>query len=145
MIKKYDSDNSAKNIIDKSKFDELKNTAQYEIIDFAYSGEYYTRSLYYVIKLWQDKPGDGYLVTQMGKIFNSFYTSQKEHTLGRLIDLPSPYNATDYNLLLQFVQNLYLEDFSSINYNFLKQYYSQLNFYAPFKSAYNTSKKLFEQ
>jgi hypothetical protein len=62
-----------------------------------------------------------------------------------LIDLPSPYYPANYNLLLQFVQNLYLEDLSSISYHFLKQYYAQLNYYAPFTNAYNTSKQITEQ
>ena len=145
MINRYQAKNGLKNIVDKANLNELRNTFSYEIIEYAYTSENYTRSLYYTIELWQNKSSDPYLVTQVGKIFNGFYAAQKTHKLGKLIDLPSPFYPADYNLLLQFIQNLYLENFSSISYYFLKQYNSQLGNYSPFTNAYNTSKQIAEQ
>ena len=145
MVNRYHSSGALKNVVNKLKMIELRNTFSYEIIEFAYTSENYTKSLYYTLELLQGKPADPYLVAQVGKIFNGFYAAQKTHKLGKLIDLPSPYYPANYNLLLQFVQNLYLENFSSISYHFLKQYYPQLNYYAPFTNAYNTSKQIAEQ
>jgi hypothetical protein len=145
MVRKYHSSDALKNIVDKLKLAELGSIFSYEIIEFAYTSENYTQSLYYTLELLQGKPADPYLIAQVGKIFNGFYASQKTHTLGKLIDLPSPYYPANYNLLLQFVQNLYSEDFSSISYHFLEQYCPQLTHYIPFTNAYNTSKKIAEQ
>ncbi|MEP6927143.1 MAG: M48 family metallopeptidase [Ginsengibacter sp.] len=145
MVSRYCSSTSSKNVVNNSKMIELKNIFSYEIAEFAYTSENYTKSLYYTLELSQGKTADPYLVAQVGKIFNSFYAAQKIHKLGKLIDLPSPYYPGNYNLLLQFVQNLYLENFASISYHFLKQYYPLLDYYPPFTSAYNTSKKISQQ
>jgi Zn-dependent protease with chaperone function len=120
-------------------FDELKNTFRYEIIAYAYNAENYTRSFYYTIELLQQKPSDPYLVAHVGKLFNSFFAAQKAHTLSRYINLPSPGYGPAYNTLLQFVQNLYVEDFAGIGHYYLKRHQAQLNNYEPFKNAYNTS------
>ena len=120
-------------------FNELKRTFNYEIVEYAFASGNLTKSLFYALPLLKDNPSDPYLVTHVGKIFNSFYTAQKAHTLSRSIDLPSPYFPASYNQVLQFVQNLYLSDFSQIGYNFLKQYNSSLDYYSPFKNVYQTS------
>ena len=138
LVNKYRSTNSLKNL-DKLKFEELRNMAQYEIIEYGYTSNDYTSSLFNTIKLLQTRPSDAYLITHVGRIFNGFYNAQKAHTLGKLIQLPSPYFSTDFNALLQFIQNLYLQDFAQLSYHFLKQYQPQLEAYAPFKTAFNTS------
>ncbi len=144
MVTRYYSSSEMKNVVNKPGLTGLRNTFSYEIVQFAYSSDNYTQSLFYTLNLLQAKPGDPYLITQVGKIFNGFYTAQKTHNLYKLIDLPSPFSAANYNLLLQFVQNLYIEDFSLINYHFLQQYYPHLNYYLPFTNAYNTSKQIAE-
>jgi hypothetical protein len=145
LVNKYQAGARFKNVISQSTFESLKNNFSYEIIEFSYSSGNYTRSLYYALDLLQHKPGDPYIITQVGKIFNGFYAAQKTHTLGKFIDLPSPYYQPEYNLLLQFVQNLYIEDYSAIGYQFLKQYSGQFTNYAPFTEAFNTSKQISKQ
>ncbi len=145
LVKKYYSPGGVKNFINPSMFETLKNTFSYEAIEFSYSSGNYTKSLYYTLDLLQHKPGDPYLITQVGKLFNDFYVAQKTHTLGKFIDLPSPYQQPNYDLLLQFVQNLYPEDYSAISYQFLKQYITQLNYYTPFTTALNNSKQIAQQ
>ncbi|MDB5191535.1 MAG: peptidase family [Segetibacter sp.] len=139
QVEKYKRASSLKNVIDKPKFEELKNTFRYEIVEYAFTSDNYTRSLYYTLEQLERNPSDPYLTSQVGKILNGMYTAQKAHTLTKYIDFPSPYNASNYNMLLQFVQNLYLENFASISYHFLKHHHPALAYYAPFKSAYNTS------
>ncbi|MFS8083810.1 MAG: M48 family metallopeptidase [Ginsengibacter sp.] len=124
------------------QFMQLQNDFKYEIIEYAFESGNYTQSLKYTMDLMATRPGDVYLVSQTGKIFNGFYTSQKEHTLGKKCDLPAPYYAPSYNLLLQFIQNLYVEDFAGIGYNFLNQYASQFNNNAGFKKVFNESARI---
>ena len=145
LVVKYQSASSLKNVISESKFNELKNTFRYEIVEYAFISDNYTKSLQYTIALLQNHPSDPYLVTQTGRIFNGFYTAQKNHTLGKVSELPAPSFEPGYNLLLQFVQNLFIEDYAAISYYFLKQYSPQLENYGPFKSTFNTSSQLFKQ
>ena len=58
---------------------------------------------------------------------NGLYAAQKEHTLSKVAALPGPEYSPNYNLLLQFVQNLYLEDLAAISYNYLLPYHPQLD------------------
>lgn len=145
MVKQYGNRSAAKNVISESTFQQLQKTFSYEIIEYYFTSEQYTKSLFYTLQLIQKNPSDPYLITQIGKIFNSFYTAQKSHTLGKVIDLPSPYCSPNYNQLLQFVQNLYQDDFAQIGFNFLKPYSPALETYTPFKNTYNSSLKSLKQ
>lgn len=145
IVKKYQTASTVNNVIDPVRFEAFKNVFSYEIIEYAYTSDNYTRSLLYALDLLQTKPGDPYLITQVGKILNGFYEATKIHKLSKVIDLPAPFYPANYNLLLQFVQNLYAEDFALINYNYLKQFQSSLDFYKPFMTALNTSKQFSTQ
>ncbi|HXB08784.1 MAG TPA: hypothetical protein VNW04_16750 [Puia sp.] len=70
------------------------------------------------------------------------YTAQKGHTLGKVIDLPSPYYPENYNLLLQWVQNLYLEDLAAINYYYLIRYHPEMDGYRAYKQTFEECGKL---
>ncbi|MEO9003497.1 MAG: M48 family metalloprotease [Ginsengibacter sp.] len=139
MVLKYRSASSLKHVINQSMFKELTHTFRYEMVEYAFSSGNYTKSLQYAIQLLQHNPSDPYLIAQTGKIFNGLYSAQKDHTLSKVTDLPAPFFGPGYNLLLQFIQNLYREDYAAISYYFLKQYALQMGNYAPFKDAYNTS------
>ena len=145
MVLKYHAASSLKNVVNGSKFNELKNTFRYEMIEYAFLSDNYTKSLQYTIDLLQDHPSDPYLVTQAGKILNGFYNAQKNHTLGKITELPAPFYEPNYNLLLQFIQNLFVEDYAAISYYFLKQYSPEMETYLPYKNAYHTSIQLVKQ
>jgi len=126
-------------------FETLKNTFRYEVIVYDYASDDYTGSFYRTLKLLQQQPADPFLIAQIGKLLNSLYAAQKSHTLSRYIDMPTPGYPEGYNTLLQFVQNLYIENFASISYHFLKQYHPQLDNYEPFKTAYSGSIMIAQQ
>jgi hypothetical protein len=128
-------------LISKEKFDTLRQTFSYEIIEYAFTSDNYTYSLYSTLKLLQQYPGDAYLVTQIGRIMNGCFTAQKSHTLGNHIELPAPYQPANYNILLQFIQNLYFEDFAGIGFNYLKEHATRLNSYSSFQKEFNLSSK----
>ena len=139
IISSYAQSPRSADVIDKAKFDALRSDFRYEIIAYAYSANNYSRSLYYTLSLMQQKPGDPYLVAQTGALLNSIHAAQKAHTLGKYIDLPAPGYTASYNLLLQFIQNLYLENLASISYHFLNRHQAQCSQYEPFKTAYSAS------
>lgn len=145
VINSYNQAPRLADIIDKAKFETLKNDFRYEIIAYAYSNNNYTRSLYYTLVMLQQKPADPYLVAHTGVLLNSMYAAQKAHTLGKYIDMPAPGYASSYNLVLQFIQNLYLENLASISYHFLSRHQAQFNQYEPFKTAYSNSIQIAQQ
>jgi hypothetical protein len=130
---------SNNNLTENVSFKRLKNIFRYEIIEYSFASENYPRSLQYSMELLQEHPSDPYLVTQVGKILNGFYNAQKEHRLNKVADLPSPQYPPNYNMLLQFIQNLYPENFASISFHYLNNFHPRLNYYQPFKNAYSTS------
>ena len=142
LMKGWAQPGAAKYALDSANFALLKRIFRYETIEYAFLADNYTRSLYLTLELLQTKPGDAYLVTQIGRLFNGIYGAQKAHTLSKVIDLPSPGHPANYNLLLQFIQRLYLEDIASINYYYLKQHHPQMDGYTPFKNAYEQSERL---
>jgi Zn-dependent protease with chaperone function len=129
-------------VVDSATFAVLQKTFRYETIEYAFTANNYARSFFLTLELLQKTPGDAYLVTQIGRIFNGIYTAQKAHTLSKVVDLPSPDLPANYNLLLQFIQNLYLEDIASINYYYLKKYHPQMDVYAPYRNAYEQSERM---
>ena len=145
MVLKYRIASSLKNPVNPEKFKALANTFRYEVIEYAFASDNYTKSLQYTLELLQSNFSDPYLITQVGKIFNSLYDAQKNHKLSKVTELPAPFFEPNYNLLLQFVQNLFREDYAAISYHFLNQYASQIKNYPPFKSAYQTSIQISKQ
>jgi Zn-dependent protease with chaperone function len=139
MINRKVAAGSLKFVVDARKFADLQRIFRYEIIEYAYLSKEYTSSLYYTMDLLQRYPGDAYLVAQVGRLMNGFYAAQKEHRLSKVAALPSPDYSPNYNLLLQFVQNLYLEEIASISHHYLGQYHPQLDHYVLFKKAYEQS------
>lgn len=132
-------DSRQANAIDAAKFDQFRQHFRYETVAYTFANSNYTRSLYLTLAMLQQHPGDQYLVTHTGNLFNSMYTAQKAHTLGKYIDLPAPGYSASYNLLLQFVQNLHREHYAAIGYHFLTKHQAQLTGYQPFKEVYDKS------
>lgn len=142
LVRKYES---SPGLIDmnRSAFLELQNIFRYEVVEYAYQRDDYTKSLYYTIGLLQTHPDDAYLVTRVGMILNQFYLASKNHMLGKVVELPSPYREANYNLLLQFVQNLYREDYAAISYHYLESYKAKLSTYQPYINTLNKSQQLY--
>ncbi|MFY0256177.1 M48 family metallopeptidase [Chitinophaga sp. 30R24] len=143
-VKANENNNRVLYLIDKVKFDSLQHDFKYEVIVYAYENDNYSRSLYYTITMLQESPRDPYLVTQIGKILNSCYDAQKLHILGKLTELPSPDYPANYNVLLQMIQNLYLEDFPAISFHYLASFCPQFNAYNAFIKEYNKAKQLIQ-
>ena len=124
---------------DPKRFDLLKGLFRYEVIEYSYACGEYSESLFLSLELLQQRGGDGYLIAQTGRLLNELFLARKNHTFGRVADLPSPEYSKNYNLLLQWLQNLYIEDLAAINYYFLGAWHPQLDSYSLFKQAYDQS------
>jgi Zn-dependent protease with chaperone function len=142
LAKKNNPGGSLLFAVDRSKFGALQNEFRYEMIEYTFSSNDYSRSMFLTLEMLQSHPGDAYLVAQLGRLLNGIYAAQKAHTLSKVTDLPSPDYSHNYNTLLQFIQNLYLEDIASINYYYLTRYHPQMDGYTLFKDAYTRSDQI---
>lgn len=129
---------------DSSQFMVLQDRFRYETIEYAFESKRYTRCLFLSLQLLERKPADTYLVASVGRVLNGIYEHQKAHTLGTVVSLPSPDFPPNYNMLLQFVQNLYLENIAGINYYYLKPYRPRMESYGIFRDVYAQCEKNFQ-
>ena len=99
--------------------------------------------MYYALELLDANPDNVYLVTIIGKCYNEMYSNQKDHTLNRVVDLPSPYSDENYDALTQFIQNISLNNMASLGYYFLNNYKAKMAGNAGFDKAFAISSKNF--
>jgi len=130
-------------VVDSVGFRSLQESFRYEAIEYAFESKKYTKCLFLALESLDKKPTDPYLVSQVGKVLNGLYMAQQAHTLSKVASLPSPDYASNYNLLLQFIQNLYLENIAGINYYYLQQHHPAMDYFAPFREAFKQSEKIF--
>ncbi|MVT10308.1 M48 family metalloprotease [Chitinophaga tropicalis] len=140
-ISGYQTGNESKDPVSRQQFETLQRTFRYEVIEYAYANDNYSLSLYYTIALLGQLPDDPYLVTSVGRVMNSCYTAQKEHVLGKRIDLPGAGQTGGYNALLHFLQQLYIEDYAGIGYNYLLRYQDRFNDYAAFRKELDAGER----
>jgi hypothetical protein len=93
------------------------------------------------LQLIKTEKDDEKIVLSIGSAFNDLVAAQKKHQIGKVTELPAPYNNDDYNTLLQFINNLYSDEMASINYYFLKKYQQQLANDKQFQSVLLISKQ----
>jgi hypothetical protein len=125
-VQQYYKPGSRVFVINEKQFRQLQLDFDYEIIDFCYRSDNVSRSLYYTLQRLEVQPADAYLITNAGRCINRLYTAQKNHTLGQVVDMPSPYNDKNYNTLLEFIQRVRLNDLGAFSYYFLQQHLNNL-------------------
>ena len=139
-VQQYYKDNSKAFVVSEDQFRKLQSDFDYEIIEHCYRTRNVSLSLYYSLQMLPANRSDAYLVTNVGRCLNDIYKAQKEHTLGKIVDLPSPYHDKKYEKLLQFIQQLRLPDIAAISYFYLLAYQSDLAVHENFLEALINSK-----
>jgi Zn-dependent protease with chaperone function len=112
----------SKNPMAKTAFDSLRRILPYEILRYYFDAHNYARCLMTGLELLRTRPGDPYIVGMVSGALGQIYDAQRNHTLGRMVPLPSPYFTPAYDTLLQFLQNLRLEEIRNIQHYFITRY-----------------------
>jgi len=141
LLLQYTQNNAQKSFINPQYFNVLQNTLPLENLAYFYEKKYYSTAFYQCLKQLQQQPNSPYLVTTIGNLYNGFYDAQKQHHLNRVATLPYPGNSNSFNLTLQFIQNVNLEDYKNINVNFLKKYETKLSKFPAFSNTLAQAKK----
>jgi hypothetical protein len=138
LINKAESSGRNTFLIDSVRFRELQTQFDYEIVASALASGKLTSSLYHALLLLSKNPGDAYLVNTIGTIFKDLHQAQKLHLLGKSTELPSPQFPESYNVVLQFISNLYLEEYAAIGYYFMKKQEASLHTDQDFQKIYSS-------
>jgi hypothetical protein len=78
-----------------------------------------SRGFFYAIEQINADSSNAFVSAGISMSLNQLYEAQKNHTLGKITDLPNPQlYSKAYNELLYFIQNARLTDLASINYYF---------------------------
>ena len=134
-------DNAAKTFaVNVREFNNLKQQFEFEIINYCYKSNRISRCLYEAMQLYNKYPDNTYITTMIGKSLNLMYSNQKNHTLNKIVSLPSPMGEKNYNTLLEFIQKISLRDIGAISYFFLKQYESKFTGDKEFAATFNQSR-----
>jgi hypothetical protein len=128
-------------LISNQQFAQLKKSFCYEIVEHYFVNNNLSACLYFSAQLLKNNHNDPYLIATIGKLMSQLYIAQKNHRLSSCAQQPAPHNSSNYNNLLQFLQNLYLEEIASINYYFLQQYEQQLVSYEDYVFVLTVSKQ----
>ncbi|MBI3883976.1 MAG: M48 family metalloprotease [Sphingobacteriales bacterium] len=124
-LNKINTQGDKKFIVHQQQFLQLREQFKFDIIDYCFSSNWVSRSLYYSMELFKIYPDNAYLAKMIGKCFNTFYENQKVHRLSTIVDMPSPYVDQKYNIVLKFIENIRMDDMSAISYYFMKQHQDQ--------------------
>lgn len=130
--------------ISEPDFIQQQDTLKYEMVEILLKKEYISRALFQALELMETKPLDPYLVTVVGSCLNKLYSHQKEHTLGKITDSPSPYIKKDYNTLLKFIETLRLNEISELAYLFLSSHAETGKLNNRFEKEFEESKNNFK-
>ncbi len=129
-------------LVDENFFNELKKDFFIEMAEQCYRVDNLSRNLYYCLLLLQENENIPVAVYSVARCLNQLYENQKKHKLGLMIDSENKTYSSDYNLLLRMLSRLRLDEITSLNYHFCKQYYEQVKGYAGFRDEI---KKIQEQ
>lgn len=143
MVEQLNNAGRKKFVVGQAEFERLNRDLKFEIIQFCFEADWVSRCLYQTLEMLENEPDNIYLVTMVGKCFNAFYSNQKNHTLNRIVQLPSPYFDKNYDILLQFIQNISLGTIAALNYHFLNKYKPAMNGHAGFDKELNIALKNF--
>jgi len=121
-VNSYYKTSSKQFVVDEKEFNQLRSAFDYEIIDYALESKNLSKAIFLALEMQGIYPDNIMVQARIGKGLNDVYTHQKDHTLGKLIDLPSTEYESSYNNFLHLLQNIRLSEVAALSYYFLTQY-----------------------
>lgn len=106
----------AKNV---EAFGFLRTTAMFELGAAHMWGQDVGKALYAGIRLLQRYPENAYAKGFIGICLNRIYRAQKDHEQGRWLEMPHAAFPKQYNLLLNFIQNIRISELLQVTHHYL--------------------------
>jgi Zn-dependent protease with chaperone function len=99
--------------------DELRMHATFEVINSQYHFRQYGKSLFNALALSELYPDNVFLHAMIGKNLYKIYQAQKNHELGKVLELPDPRFPENYDRFLTFMHKLRLAEIAGLAYNYV--------------------------
>lgn len=106
----------------------LRQRSEFEIAASLFQFRSYGRSLFSFLTLSDRYPDNSYIHAMIGQGLYQLYKHQKDHELGKVLALPDPRFAENYDRYLSFVHALRLMELASLSYHYVstkKELYGQ--------------------
>lgn len=119
-LENYIGQGKTLNLQGKQAFDQLAHACTFEMGRSYYHLGNLSRALYWSILLLQQHPDEAYLQGILGMCLTRIHNEQKNHALGKYVDMPDREQDPQYAIVTSFIQNLRLSDWARLGYTFLK-------------------------
>lgn len=116
----YTAKNKQLNLQSNADFNLFALTCTFELGRSYLHYEDFGKALYQSLLLLQKYPENHYAIGITGQCLNWLYLAQKSHSLGKYVEMPDEELGQQYNLVLNFIQNLQLSEFKRIGRAFLE-------------------------
>ncbi len=103
-------------------FLEFVKQADYEIVQSSFDFGFYGRSLYYAMQLLQHDSDNEYLIRMIGQNLVYLCHAQKKHEFAKHVEKPHSRNEAQYDLLLNFLQNLRFRELALLGYHYHQEH-----------------------
>jgi len=100
-------------------FSNVRTQSEFEIIESEYHFKHYGAALFRALLLSETYPDNIYLQAIIGKCLYKLFIYQRNHELGKVLELPDPRFPDNYDRFLTFMQKLRLMEIASIAYNYM--------------------------
>lgn len=111
-----DTQNSASAADGASSF---RVKSQFELVHSEYHFKRYGRALFRALLLTDQYPDNIYLQAIIGKCLYKLFVYQRNHELGKVLELPDPRFGENYDRFLTFMHRLRLTERSSLAYQYM--------------------------
>lgn len=115
-----------------SEFESIRLQARIDLIESSYHFKQYGKALFDAMVMTEEFSESAYLHGMIGKCLYQLYIHQKNHELGKVLELPDPRFPENYDRLLTFLHILRLTDLEKIAYYYVTtkkiEYFSNEDF-----------------
>ncbi len=112
--------NNTRKFQDQKKFETLQKLFEYEGLEYLFETDKISRCLFTCLQMLNAGDTHPYVLGLAGKCLTKIYTAQQQHSLSKIVSLPSPDFDEEYNNFLKLLQNVRLTELASIAYHFLQ-------------------------
>lgn len=96
----------------------ISTKSQFEMVESEFHFKQYGKSLFRALLLAQQFPDNIYLQAIISKSLYKLYIYQRNHELGKVLELPDPRFPDNYDRFLTFIHKLRLGELASVAYNY---------------------------
>ena len=101
-------------------FEKFVLLSDFEIIQSEYDFGSWGRCLFHALQLEKEYPEDLYLKKMIGQCMVRICKAQYNHEIAKYVGKPNPRNDEEYNIVLNFLQNLRARELSLISYHYFQ-------------------------